>query len=105
MAAFFIFLYPKTYFKVSAKFVIWTPDPLLVSRCQILDEYCCNIAIMDSIIHYLTKAMVKRKSMFAVILRRDCIHMSNSAVLLIFELLFDIFRYTHYTEFCTGYSS
>ena len=32
-------------------------------------------------------------------------YMSNSAVLLIFELLFDIFRYTHYTEFCTGYSS
>ena len=32
-------------------------------------------------------------------------HMSNSAVLLIFELLFDIFRYTHYKELCTGYSS
>ena len=32
-------------------------------------------------------------------------HMSNSAVLLIFVLLFDISIYTHYTEFCTGYSS
>ena len=32
-------------------------------------------------------------------------YMSNSAVLLLFELLFDIFRYTHYTEFCIGYSS
>ena len=31
IAAFFIFLYPKTYSKVSAKSVIRTPDPLLVS--------------------------------------------------------------------------
>ena len=31
IAAFFIFLYPKTYPKVSAESVIRTPDPLLVS--------------------------------------------------------------------------
>ena len=31
--------------------------------------------------------------------------MSNYAVLLIFELLFDIFRYSYYTEFCTSYST
>ena len=31
IAVFFIFLYQKTYPKISAKFMIRTPDPLLVS--------------------------------------------------------------------------
>ena len=38
IAAFFIFLYPKTYPKVSAESVIRTPDPLLVNKPYLKNE-------------------------------------------------------------------